>query len=119
MLSPQYLPPRQHSLHQGPHAQLAGDGQGLVQQGVGLNPVTLIVALQQQVRVVAAGLGQLGPVARLAAEGERVTYAGSLFGGRRCPVCGQVHLASLRRHLRLVLCSPSVEYGGYDGYGRA
>ncbi len=27
----QYFPPGQHPLHQGPHSQLAGYGQGLVQ----------------------------------------------------------------------------------------
>src|SRR5882724_7142394 len=33
-LRPQYLPPGQHPLHQGPHAQRLGDSQGFVQQAV-------------------------------------------------------------------------------------
>ena len=44
-LRSQNLPPGQHPLHQGPHTQLAGDGQGLVQQGDGLGTVPLSVAL--------------------------------------------------------------------------
>ena len=64
----QYIPPGQNPLHQGPHAQLAGDGQGLVQQGHGLLSVACLVTLEEVVGVVAAGPGQLGPVARFAAE---------------------------------------------------
>ncbi len=45
--------PRQHQLHQGPHAQFAGDGQGLVQQGRGLLSVALSVPLKRRVGVVA------------------------------------------------------------------
>ena len=45
LLGPENLPPRQHPLHQGPHAQLAGDGQGLVQQGDGPSPVALSIPL--------------------------------------------------------------------------
>ncbi len=48
-LRSQYLPPRQHPLHQGPHAQLAGDAQGLVQQGHGLLAVAWVVAFKQQI----------------------------------------------------------------------
>ena len=59
----QYLPPGQHPLHQRPHAQLAGDGQGLVEQGHGLLPVARLVPLEQRVGIVAASPGQLGPVA--------------------------------------------------------
>ena len=51
------------------HAQLARDGQGLVQHGGGLFSVAGLVALEQGVSVVAAGPGQLGPVASLPAEG--------------------------------------------------
>ena len=39
------LQPLGYSLHQGPHAQLAGDGQGLVQQGYGLGTIPLSIAL--------------------------------------------------------------------------
>ena len=66
MLGFQYIPPRQHALHQGPHAQLAGDGQGLVQQGHGPLSVAWLVALEQGVGVVAAGPGEFGPEAALA-----------------------------------------------------
>ncbi len=58
-LRPQYLPPGEHPLNQGPHAQLAGDGQGLVQQGHGLLSVAWLVPLEQRVGVVAAGPGKL------------------------------------------------------------
>jgi len=71
------FPPGQHSLHQGPHAQFAGDGQGLVQQRQGLFSVTRLVPLEQGVGVVAAGPGQLRPVACLAAEQLGVLEAGS------------------------------------------
>ena len=57
------------ALHQGPHAQFAGDGQGLVQQGRGLLSVARFVPLEQGIGVVAAGPGQLGPVAP-SAEGQ-------------------------------------------------
>ena len=53
----QDVPSGQHPLHQGPHAQLAGEGQGLVQQGHGLLSVAGLVALEQGVGVVAAGPG--------------------------------------------------------------
>ena len=59
----QYLPSGQHPLHQRPHAQLAGDGQGLIQQRPGLSPVSLVFALSKHVGIVAAGPGQLRPVA--------------------------------------------------------
>ncbi len=72
----QYIPPRQHPLHQRPHAQLAGDGQGLVQQGHGLLAIARLVALEQGIGVVAAGPGQLGPIAGLAAEGQGVLEVG-------------------------------------------
>ena len=75
----QYLPPRQHPLHQWAHAQLAGDGQGLVQQGHGLLAAAWLVALEQGVGVVAAGPGQFGTVARLAAEGRCIYAVGLMF----------------------------------------
>ena len=53
-----YLPAGQHPLHQRSHAQLAGDGQGLVQQSDGLGPVPLSIALSKGIGVVAAGPGQ-------------------------------------------------------------
>ena len=71
-LRPQDLPPGQHALHQGPHAQFAGDSQGLIQQGDGLGPVSFAVPLTEGIGVVAAGPCQLGPVACLAAEGQGV-----------------------------------------------
>ncbi len=43
----QNVPPGQHPLHQGPHAQLAGDGKGLVQQGHRLRAVARLVPLEQ------------------------------------------------------------------------
>lgn len=48
VLRPQYLPPRQYAFHQGPHAQLAADGQGFVQQRHGFLSVTRLVALEQR-----------------------------------------------------------------------
>ena len=69
-LSPQYISPRQHPLHQRPHAQLAGDSQRLVQQGHGLFSVAGLAPLEQGVGVVAAGPGQLGPIAGLAPSGQ-------------------------------------------------
>ena len=57
LLRLKYLPPSQHPLHQGPHPQLTGDGQGLVQQGHGFGPVPLTVTLEKGVGVVAAGPG--------------------------------------------------------------
>ncbi len=50
------VPPGQHPLHQRPHAQFAGDGQGLVQQGHGLLSVAGLVPLEQSIGVVAAAL---------------------------------------------------------------
>ncbi len=75
-LRPQNLSPGQHPFHQGPHAQLAGDGQGLVQQGHGLLAVARLVALKQRVGLVAAGPSQIGSVARLAAECQGVFKVG-------------------------------------------
>ena len=43
-----------------------------MQQGYGLGAVSFAVTLTEGVGVVAAGPGQLGPVARLAAEGQRI-----------------------------------------------
>ncbi len=57
-LSPQYLPPGQHPLHQWPHAQLAGNGQRLVQQGHSLLLVSQSVALFKGVGVVTSDPGQ-------------------------------------------------------------
>jgi alkanesulfonate monooxygenase SsuD/methylene tetrahydromethanopterin reductase-like flavin-dependent oxidoreductase (luciferase family) len=59
-------------LHQGPHAQLVGDGLRLVQQGHGFLPVASPVSLEQGVAVVAAGPGQFGSVACFAAEGQGI-----------------------------------------------
>ena len=53
----QYLPPGQDPLHQRPHAQFAGNGQGLVQQRDGFGTVAFRVALTRRVGVVAAGPG--------------------------------------------------------------
>ncbi len=60
----------QDALHERAHAELAGDVQPLIQQRHCLRPVAGAVALEQGVGVVAAGPGQLGAKARLAAEGQ-------------------------------------------------
>ena len=72
----QHLPPGQHPLHQGPHTQLAGDGQRLVQQRDCLGTVARSIPLSQGVSVVAADPGQLRQVACVAAEGEEVSEVG-------------------------------------------
>ena len=69
-LDHQVFLPGGHLFHQGPHPQLSGDGQRLVQQGDGLLPVVGDATLEQRVGVVMAGPGQLRTVAALAAEGE-------------------------------------------------
>ena len=71
-----YLPAGQHPLHQRSHAQLAGDGQVLVQQSDGLGPVPLSIALSKGIGVVAASSGQFWPVASLAAEGQGLFEVG-------------------------------------------
>ncbi len=50
--SPEYVSPGQHPLHQGPHTQLGGDGERLIQQGHCLGAVAWLVALEQGVAVV-------------------------------------------------------------------
>ena len=43
-LCSKYVPPGQHALHQGPHAQLAGDGQRLVSRAMAFPPVAWLIA---------------------------------------------------------------------------
>ena len=45
-LRPQFLPPGQHPLHQGPHAQLAGDGEGLDQANSSSKALALSLLLR-------------------------------------------------------------------------
>ena len=75
-LRPQYLPPGQHPLHQRPHAQLAGDGQGLVQQRDRLRTIIGTIALTKGIGVIAAAPGQLRPVASLPAKGQGMLEVG-------------------------------------------
>ena len=72
----QKLSPGQDALHEGAHAQRAGEGEGFGQKRVGLFPVARVVALEQGVGIVASGPGQLRTVASLAAEDQRTLEVG-------------------------------------------
>ena len=72
-LSLQDTPPGQYAFRRRPHAQLARDGRGLVQQGHRLLSVTRLVPLQQGVGVVAAGPGQFGAIIGVSAEAPGVS----------------------------------------------